>query len=83
MALKIKLSRKGRKNVPFYRVVVAEARSKNDGKFTDLLGFYNPQTHPVTLEIDREKAKYWISKGAKPTDTVLSLYRASISAIPS
>jgi small subunit ribosomal protein S16 len=70
MALKIKLSRYGRKKVPFYRVVVAEARSKRDGKYIDLLGFYNPTTHPATIQVDRDKTASWISKGAKPTETV-------------
>ena len=73
MALKIKLSRYGRKKIPFYRVIIAEARSKRDGKYIDLLGYYNPCTNPVTLQINREKAQYWLDKGAKPTKTIAYL----------
>ncbi|MEI6222263.1 MAG: 30S ribosomal protein S16 [bacterium] len=75
MALKIKLSRYGRKKLPFYRVVVVEARSKRDGNYVDLLGFYNPLTHPATLEINHDKTNDWITKGAKPTDTVAYLLK--------
>jgi len=70
MALKIKLSRGGTKKKPFYRIVVAEARSKRDGKTVDRLGFYDPKTSPPTVKIDQKKLKDWIGKGAKPTDSV-------------
>lgn len=73
--LKIKLSRYGRKKTPSYRVIVIEARSKRDGKYVDLLGYYNPLTNPVTLSIDKEKASLWIQRGAQPTDTVAYLLK--------
>ena len=75
MALKIRLRRMGRKKAPTYRIVVAESSMPRDGRFVANLGHYNPRTNPATLVVDREKAAYWISKGATPTDTVQSLLR--------
>jgi len=63
----------GRRNRPFYRVVVADSRSPRDGKFIDIIGHYNPLTDPATVSIDGEKALKWLSYGAQPTDTVRSL----------
>jgi len=63
----------GRKNRPFYRVVVADSRSPRDGKFIDIIGHYNPLTDPATISIDGEKALKWLKDGAQPTDTVRSL----------
>jgi len=63
----------GRKNRPFYRVVVADSRSPRDGKFIDIIGHYNPLTAPTTFSIDEEKALKWLGYGAQPTDTVRSL----------
>jgi len=63
----------GRRNKPFYRVVVADSRSPRDGKFIDIIGHYNPLTDPATISIDGEKALKWLSYGAQPTDTVRSL----------
>ncbi|ESR26357.1 30S ribosomal protein S16 [Lutibaculum baratangense] len=74
MALKIRLSRGGAKKRPFYRIVVADARSPRDGRFIDRLGTYNPllpSDHPERIVLDTEKAKAWIAKGAQPTDRVL------------
>jgi len=70
MALKIKLSRGGAKKKPHYQVVVAEARSKRNGKNIANIGFYNPLTSPPTVKIDKEKLKNWLEKGAKPTASV-------------
>lgn len=75
MAVKIRLQRHGRKQNPYYKIVVADARSPRDGKFIERLGFYNPMTVPATIEIDREKALEWIQKGAQPTDTVRAILR--------
>lgn len=75
MAVKIRLQRHGRKQNPYYKIVVADARSPRDGKFIERLGFYNPMTVPATIEIDREKALEWILKGAQPTDTVRAILR--------
>jgi small subunit ribosomal protein S16 len=71
--VKIRLRRMGRRNRPFYRVVVADSRSPRDGKFIDLIGHYNPLTDPATISIDEEKALKWLRYGAQPTDTVRSL----------
>jgi small subunit ribosomal protein S16 len=75
MAVKMRLTRKGRKRAPFYHIVVADARSPRDGKFIEKLGTYNPMTKPATIEIDREAAYDWLVKGAQPTDTVKAILR--------
>jgi small subunit ribosomal protein S16 len=71
--VKIRLRRMGRRNKPFYRVVVADSRSPRDGKFIDIIGHYDPLTDPATISIDGEKALKWLRYGAQPTDTVRSL----------
>jgi small subunit ribosomal protein S16 len=71
--VKIRLRRMGRKNRPFYRVVVADSRSPRDGKFIDIIGHYDPLTDPATISVDGEKALKWLKDGAQPTDTVRSL----------
>ncbi len=73
MATKIRLRRMGAKKRPFYRVVVADARSPRDGKFIEEIGFYDPSTTPATINIDEEKAMKWLADGAKPSDTAKSL----------
>ncbi|MSQ23177.1 MAG: 30S ribosomal protein S16 [Chloroflexi bacterium] len=73
--LRIRLRRTGAKKQPRYRVVVAEARTRRDGAFVDNLGFYNPLTEPATFEIDADKVRLWLSKGASPSDTVVRLLR--------
>lgn len=75
MAVKIRLQRHGRKKNPYYKIVVADARSPRDGKFIEKIGFYNPMTIPATIDIDRHKALDWINKGAQPTDTVRAILR--------
>ncbi|WP_032112242.1 30S ribosomal protein S16 [Candidatus Paracaedibacter symbiosus] len=73
MALKIRLARGGSKKRPFYRVVVADAASPRDGRFVEKIGTYNPlleQGHADRLVIDKERAQYWLSVGAQPTDRV-------------
>lgn len=74
MAVKIRLRRMGSKKNPFYRIVVADSRAPRDGKFIEEIGIYNPLTEPITFKVDNEKANDWISKGAKPTDTVNRLF---------
>jgi len=71
--VKIRLRRMGRRNRPFYRVVVADSRSPRDGKFIDIIGHYDPLTDPATISVDGEKALKWLKDGAQPTDTVRSL----------
>ena len=73
--VKIRLKRMGAHKKPFYRVVVADARSPRDGKFIEELGYFNPLTDPEEIKIDGEKAKDWIAKGAQPTDRVKSLLK--------
>lgn len=75
MAVRIRLTRKGRKKQPFYRIVVADSEAPRDGKFLDIVGTYNPMVHPVALTIDNEKLQGWIAKGATPTETVASLIK--------
>ena len=74
MAVKIRLKRMGAKKVPFYRVVVADARSPRDGKFIESIGYYDPVTVPANVKIDEEKALKWLGDGAQPTDTVKNLF---------
>ncbi|HOQ09146.1 MAG TPA: 30S ribosomal protein S16 [Syntrophomonadaceae bacterium] len=73
MATKIRLRRMGAKKRPFYRIVVADARSPRDGRFIEEIGYYDPATTPATIKIDEEKALKWLANGAKPSDTVKSL----------
>jgi len=73
--LKIRLLRMGKKKKPFYRVVVADARSPRDGKYLDIVGTYNPLVDPAEVRIDKEKLDKWVSKGAKPTKRVKGLLR--------
>ena len=76
MAARIRLARVGSKKNPVYRVVVADARSPRDGKFIEIVGRYNPQTDPSTIELDEAKVRDWISKGAQPSNTVQKLLKA-------
>jgi small subunit ribosomal protein S16 len=73
MSLKIRLARAGAKKRPFYRIVVADARSPRDGRFIDKIGTYNPMLpkDAERVQLDQEKAKAWLAKGAQPTDRVL------------
>ncbi len=73
MPAKIRLQRKGRKKNPFYHIVVADNRKPRDGRPKEKLGVYDPKSEPATVELDTEKALYWIQKGAIPTDTARSL----------
>ncbi len=73
--VKIRLRRTGSKNKPQYRVVVADARSKRDGRFIEILGHYNPMTEPTaTVKVHEDRALYWLSVGAQPTNTVKRLF---------
>lgn len=75
MAVKIRLRRMGAKKRPFYRIVVADARTKRDGKFIDDIGTYDPLTNPATIKINHDKALKWLNDGALPTDTVKNLFK--------
>jgi small subunit ribosomal protein S16 len=69
LSVKIRLRRIGAKKHPFYRLVVADSRSPRDGKFIEILGTYDPMTEPVKLNLDHDKIKVWLQKGARPSDT--------------
>ncbi len=75
MAVKIRLTRMGKKKNPFYRVVVADERSRRDGAPIEEIGYYNPMTNPADIKIDAEKANKWLANGAQPTETVRSLLK--------
>lgn len=75
MATKIRLKRMGSKKKPFYRVVVADSRAPRDGRFIEEIGYYNPNVDPATVEINAERAEKWLKEGAKPSDTVKSLFK--------
>ena len=73
--VKIRLRRMGAKKAPFYRIVVADARSPRDGRCIEEIGTYNPLSNPATVNVDVEKAQAWIKNGAQPTDTVRTLLK--------
>ena len=73
--VRIRLRRTGKKKQPSYRVVVADSESPRDGRFIENIGFYNPRTDPPTIEIKEDRAQYWLSQGAQPSDAVARLLR--------
>jgi small subunit ribosomal protein S16 len=75
MATRIRLARVGSKKNPIYRVVVADARSPRDGRFIEIVGRYNPQTDPSTIDLNEDKIRDWIGKGAQPSDSVRRLMK--------
>jgi small subunit ribosomal protein S16 len=80
MSVKIRMKRVGTKNTPVYRIVVADSRSPRDGKFIEELGTYQPLKKDKNFELDLERAKYWVGKGAQPSDTVASFMRKAAKA---
>jgi small subunit ribosomal protein S16 len=75
MAARIRLTRKGTKKKPFYRIVVADSEAPRDGKFLEIIGTYNPLTDPAEVKIDSERLRVWLDRGARPSDTVRSLIK--------
>ena len=73
MATKIRLQRRGRKSYAFYSIVIADARAPRDGRFTEKIGTYNPNTNPATVDLNFDRALYWVMNGAQPTDTVRNI----------
>ena len=73
MATKIRLQRRGRKSYAFYQIVIADSRAPRDGKFIEKIGSYNPNTDPATIDLDFDRALYWVLTGAQPTDTVRNI----------
>lgn len=74
MAVVIRLKRMGTSKKPYFRVVVTDSRSPRDGRFIETIGTYNPRNNPVEIKIDKDKALDWMNKGAKPSETVKSLF---------
>ena len=77
MAVRMRLTRVGSKKNPIYRVVVADQRSPRDGRFIEIVGRYNPQTDPSTIDLDEAKVTEWLRKGAQPSDAVAKLIKAA------
>jgi small subunit ribosomal protein S16 len=75
MATRIRLQRHGKKNQPFYHIVIADGRAPRDGRFIEKIGTYNTLTHPATINIDFDRALYWVETGASPSDTVRSILK--------
>jgi len=75
MAVKIRLTRLGKKRAPFYRIIVADSRSPRDGRFIDQIGTYDPNQEPAEVKIDKEAAEKWLSNGAQPTEVVARLFK--------
>ena len=73
MAVKIRLTRRGRKKLAIFDVIVADARAPRDGKFIEKIGVYNPNSNPAFIDLDSDKAFQWVMKGAQPTDTVKAI----------
>ena len=76
MTVKMRLTRVGSKKNPIYRVVVADSRAPRDGKFIEIVGRYNPQREPSLIELDEDKVRDWLGKGAQPSDAVQKLLKA-------
>ena len=81
MAVRIRLTRLGRKKKPFYRIIVADSENKRDGKFLDILGTYDPLQDPAAITIDNAKLQDWLGKGALPTTTVKSLLKKAAASV--
>lgn len=79
--LAIRLTRMGAKKHPFYRIIVTEKESKRDGRFLEILGYYNPCRTPVDLKLDQERVNYWIERGAQPSLTVSRLIKQAPQAM--
>jgi small subunit ribosomal protein S16 len=77
VAVKLRLMRMGKKKQPTYRVVAADVRSPRDGRFIEIVGFYDPRTDPSEIRVDNEKAVAWLTKGAQPTESVRKLLNIS------
>ena len=75
MAVRIRMKRVGAKNAPYFRIVVTDSRSPRDGRFIEEIGIYQPRKKGDNVKVDLERAKYWVSKGAQPSDTVASFLK--------
>ena len=79
MAVKLRLMRMGKTKQPTYRVVASDSRSPRDGRFIEIIGFYDPRNEPSVVRIDLDKARKWLSNGAQPTETVAKLLKIAES----
>ena len=77
MAVKIRMKMLGRKHRPFYRICVMDSRSPRDGRFLEILGFYNPRTHPATIHVKEDRAYHWMKNGALPTESVAQVFKSA------
>lgn len=75
MAVSLRLTRMGRKKRPFYRIIAIDSRKRRDGKYIERIGYYDPITNPIQLEVDHDLAIKWLQRGAQPSQTVTSLFR--------
>lgn len=79
--LAIRLTRRGAKKKPFYRIIVTEKRTKRDGRFVEMVGYYDPCRNPADIKVDRERLDYWIERGAQPSETVRSLLKRKTETV--
>lgn len=75
MAVRLRLTRMGKKKQPFYRIIAIDSRTRRDGKYIENIGYYNPLTHPAEIVVNEDKAFQWLKNGAIPSDTVRNLFR--------
>ena len=80
MGVKLRLARHGAKKTPYYRIVAADIRAPRDGRYIDHIGIYDPTTEPATIRLRPERVRYWLSVGAKPSDTVNNIFKRHLSA---
>ena len=80
MSVRIRLSRKGTKKKPFYRIVAADIEAPRDGRFLETLGTYNPMTEPADIVLNQDRIQYWLDQGAKPSTTVASILKKQAAA---
>ncbi len=80
MSVSIRLTRKGTKKRPFYRIVAADTQFPRDGRFLEVLGTYNPMTEPASVELKQERIDYWLGAGARPSTTVKSILKRQAKA---
>ena len=80
--LRIRLSRKGAKKKPFYRVVVMERRQNRDGSFVEIVGHYSPTSNPPLIDLKMDRIRHWLECGAQPSETVNSLMKKSVASTP-
>ncbi len=81
MAVRLRLTRLGRKKRPFYRIVAADSRSPRDGRNIEILGYYDPMTEPSDIKVDLERVDYWLGVGASPSRTVSGLIKKARAAV--